>query len=214
MGLTFNPLTTQIENHDYIVSITDIIRHINNIIIDLNLDMWLYISYGYFKLKVVKQEIGSSTMPHKVNPINFENSESNMETSNSLLMMLSNKLPRSRMQRDLSDSSTLRNLGISFGYSIQGIKESLKGLNRVSIDNKKLEDELNHNYEVIGEAIQTILRKNNKTNEYEKLKELTRGKKITKRKLQEFIKTLDINQNDKEILLNLEPKTYIGLADI
>ena len=214
LDLVFNPLTTQIENHDYIVSIVDIIRHINNIILDLNLDMWLYISYGYFKLKVVENEVGSSTMPHKVNPINFENSESNMETSNSLLMMLSNKLPRSRMQRDLSDSSTLRNIGISFGYSLQGIKETLKGLNRVSVNIDVINKELENNYEVLAEAIQTMLRKYNISNAYEKLKELTRGKKITKEILHEFINSLDINKDDKDILLNLEPKNYIGIANI
>ncbi len=214
LDISFNPLTTQIESHDYIVSIVDIIRHINNIILDLNLDMWLYISYGYFKLKVVKEEVGSSTMPHKVNPINFENSESNLETSNSLLMMLSNKLPRSRMQRDLSDSSTLRNLGISFGYSIQGIKETLKGLNRVSVSEKVIEKELENNYEILAEPIQTMLRKYNISDAYEKLKELTRGNEITKEILHKFINSLDINQDDKEILLKLEPKNYIGIANI
>ncbi|MBQ8892658.1 MAG: adenylosuccinate lyase [Bacilli bacterium] len=214
LDLTFNPLTTQIENHDYIVSITDIIRHINNIIMDLNLDMWLYISYGYFKLRVVSHEVGSSTMPHKVNPINFENSESNLETSNSLLIMLSNKLPKSRMQRDLSDSSTLRNLGIAFGYSIQGIKESLKGLKRVSVNEEKVKQELLDNYEVLGEAIQTVLRKNKQENAYEKLKELTRGKKVTKKEIQEFIKSLDISDDDKKVLLELEPSNYIGIANI
>ena len=213
LDITFNPITTQIENHDYIVSIVDIIRHINNIIIDLNLDMWLYISYGYFKLKVVNHEIGSSTMPHKVNPINFENSESNMETSNSLLMMLSNKLPKSRMQRDLSDSSSLRNLGIAFGYSIQGIKESLKGLKRVTINSSKIQQDLEDNYEVIGEAIQTILRKEHQQNAYEKLKEFTRGKKVTKSDLHKFIKKLKISEESKKILLELEPSNYIGISD-
>ena len=213
LKLDFNPLTTQIENHDYIVSIVDIIRHINNIIVDLDVDMWLYISYGYFKLKVVKDEVGSSTMPHKVNPINFENSESNMETSNSLLMMLSNKLPKSRMQRDLSDSSTLRNLGIAFGYSLQGIKETLKGLNRVSVDKNKINLELENNYEILAEPIQTMLRKYNISNAYEKLKELTRGKVITKEILHEFINSLDINDRDKKILLDLKPSTYIGISN-
>ena len=214
LNLKFNPLTTQIENHDYIVSIVDIIRHINNIILDLNLDMWLYISFGYFKLKVVESEVGSSTMPHKVNPINFENSESNMETSNSLLIMLSNKLPRSRMQRDLSDSSTLRNLGVAFGYSIQGIKEVLKGLKRVSVNLDVINNELENNYEVLAEPIQTMLRKYNISDAYEKLKELTRGKKIDKEIIEEFINSLDISKKDKEILLDLEPKGYIGIANI
>ncbi len=213
LDLTFNLYTTQIENHDYIVTILDITRHINNIILDLDIDMWLYISKGYFKLKVVKNEVGSSTMPHKVNPINFENSEANLELSNSLLMSLSNKLPRSRMQRDLSDSSSLRNLGISFGYSIQGIKETLKGLERVSINKELIENELSNNWELLAEPIQTILRKNNIQDAYNELKELTRGKNVTKEIIKEFINNLDINKEDKEILLNLTPNTYIGLAN-
>lgn len=212
LNLTFNPLTTQIESHDYIVTILDIIRHINNIILDLDIDMWLYISKGYFKLKVVSNEVGSSTMPHKVNPINFENSESNLETSNSLLMMLSNKLPKSRMQRDLSDSSSLRNLGIAFGYSIQGIKETLKGLKRVSVNEELIKEELDNEWEVLGEAIQTMLRKYGNGNAYNDLKKLTRGNKVTKEIIIDFIKSLDINNSDKEILLKLTPSTYIGLA--
>jgi len=213
LHLTFNPLTTQIENHDYIVTILDTIRHINNILIDLDLDMWLYISYGYFKLKVIEKEIGSSTMPHKVNPINFENSESNLETSNGLLVTLSNKLPKSRMQRDLSDSSSLRNLGISFGYSIQGIKETLKGLKRVSVNKEVIQKELDDNWEVLAEPIQTMLRKYNIQDAYEQLKELTRGKKITKEVLHKFINSLDISEIDKSILLDLTPRNYIGIAN-
>ena len=213
LDLTFNPLTTQIENHDYIVTILDIIRHINNIILDLNIDMWIYISKSYFILDVIKNEVGSSTMPHKVNPINFENSEANLETSNSLLMMLSNKLPRSRMQRDLSDSSSLRNLGLSFGYSLQGIKETLKGLRKIKLNKDKIEEDLNNNWEVIAEPIQTMLRKYEIADAYNKLKDLTRGKKITKELIVEFINSLEISDNDKEILLNLTPDNYIGLAN-
>ena len=213
MDLTFNPLTTQIENHDYIVTILDITRHINNIILDLNIDMWLYISYGYFKLKVIKNEVGSSTMPHKVNPIKFENSEANLELANCLLVSLSNKLPRSRMQRDLSDSSSLRNLGISFGYSIQGIKETLKGLEKITINKELIDNELENNWEVLAEPIQTILRKNNIEDAYQKLKDLTRGKEINKVIIKDFINNLDIDKNDKEILLNLTPNNYIGLAN-
>ena len=213
LGLIFNPLTTQIENHDYVVTILDITRHINNIILDLDIDMWIYISHGYFKLKVVKDEVGSSTMPHKVNPIKFENSEANLELSNSLLVSLSNKLPRSRMQRDLSDSSSSRNLGISFGYSIQGIKENLRGLEKITVNEELINNELENNWEVLAEPIQTILRKNNIENAYQKLKELTRGKEVTKEIIREFINNLDIDKNDKEILLNLTPNSYIGLAD-
>lgn len=211
LNLTFNPLTTQIENHDYIVNILDNIRHINNIILDL--DMWLYISKSYFKLKVVENEVGSSTMPHKVNPINFENSESNLETANSLLVMLSNKLPKSRMQRDLSDSSSLRNLGIAFGYSLQGIKETLKGLKRVEINKKVVLEELAEEWEVLAEAIQTVLRKYQIGDAYNQLKKLTRGKKVSKEMLHEFIENLNISQEDKKILLELTPSNYVGLAN-
>lgn len=213
LNLTFNPLTTQIENHDYIVNILDNIRHINNIILDLDLDMWLYISKSYFKLKVVENEVGSSTMPHKVNPINFENSESNLETANSLLVMLSNKLPKSRMQRDLSDSSSLRNLGIAFGYSLQGIKETLKGLKRVEINKKVVLEELSEEWEVLAEAIQTVLRKYQIGDAYNQLKKLTRGKKVSKEMLHEFIENLNISQEDKKILLELTPSNYVGLAN-
>ncbi len=211
--LVFNPLTTQIENHDYMVTILDIIRHINNIVLDLDIDMWLYISRAYFNLKIVASEVGSSTMPHKVNPINFENSESNLEIANSLLMILSNKLPRSRMQRDLSDSSLLRNLGIAFGYSLQGLKETLKGLKKIKINEEVIKKELEEEWEVLAEPIQTMLRKYGINNAYEKLKELTRGKKIQKDEIEEFIKKLNIDKKDKENLLNLTPENYIGLAN-
>ena len=213
LNLTFNPLTTQIENHDYIVTILDIVRHINNIILDMDIDMWLYISKSYFKLEVIKNEVGSSTMPHKVNPINFENSESNLEVSNGLLVTLSNKLPRSRMQRDLSDSSTMRNLGISFGYSLQGIKETLKGLKKVTINKEQIKLELADEWELLAEPIQTILRKYKIQDAYNKLKELTRGKKVTKKIIEDFINSLEIADCDKKILLDLTPSNYIGLAN-
>ncbi len=213
LNLTFNPLTTQIENHDYIVTILDFIRHVNNIILDLNLDMWLYISKNYFTLEVIKNEVGSSTMPHKVNPINFENSEANLEIANGLLVTLSNKLPRSRMQRDLSDSATLRNLGMSFGYSIKGIQETLKGLKKVRVNKKFITAELSLEWEVLAEAIQTVLRKYGQVDAYDTLKKLTRGKKVTKEILQKFIKNLDISDEDKNNLLNLTPLNYIGLAN-
>lgn len=211
--LTFNPLTTQIENHDYIVNILDNIRHINNIVLDLDLDMWLYISRGYFLLKVIKNEVGSSTMPHKVNPINFENSEANMEMANGMLVTLSNKLPKSRMQRDLSDSSSLRNLGLAFGYSLQGIKETLKGLNKVEVNEILIKEELDNEWEVLAEPIQTVLRKYKIPDAYEKLKVLTRGKKVTKEILDQFIDDLDISDSDKKILKELRPNTYIGQAN-
>ena len=213
LQLTFNPLTTQIENHDYMVTIFDIIRHINNIILDLNLDMWLYISKNYFKLEIIKDEVGSSTMPHKVNPINFENSESNLETANSLLVMLSNKLPRSRMQKDLSDSSSLRNIGIPLGYSLQAYKETLCGLKKITINKIVIKQELNNEWEVLAEPIQTMLRKYGKVEAYNDLKELTRGKKVSQKILKEFINKLNISDKDKKILLSLTPENYIGLAN-
>ena len=212
LDLTFNPYSTQIENHDYLVNILDNIRHINNIILDFDIDMWLYISKSYFKLEVVKNEVGSSTMPHKVNPINFENSEANIEIGNGILTTLSNKLPRSRMQRDLSDSSCLRNLGMAFGYSLQGIKETLKGLRKVIVNEIVIKRELENEWEVLAEPIQTVLRKYQIPDAYQRLKDLTRGKIITKDILHEFINTLNISDSDKEILLNLTPDTYIGLA--
>ena len=149
-------------------------------------------------------------MPHKVNPINFENSEANLELSNSILMGLSNKLPRSRLQRDLSDSSSLRNLGLAFSYSLQGLKETLKGLKKISINLEVIKKDLDNNYEVLAEAIQTMLRKYEISDAYQKLKDLTRGKVITKEILHEFINNLDIKKEDKDILLNLTPETYIG----
>ncbi len=213
LELSFNPLTTQIENHDYIINILDNIRHLNNIVLDLDLDMWLYISRGYFLLKVIKNEVGSSTMPHKVNPINFENSEANMEMANGMLVTLSNKLPKSRMQRDLSDSSALRNLGMAFGYSLQGIKETLKGLNKIMVNEELINNELANEWEVLAEPIQTVLRKYGIPDAYDKLKALTRGKKVTKEILDEFINNLDISDKDKKILKELKPSTYIGMAN-
>ena len=206
-------ITDELENHDYIINILDNIRHLNNIVLDLDLDMWLYISRGYFLLKVIKNEVGSSTMPHKVNPINFENSEANMEMANGMLVTLSNKLPKSRMQRDLSDSSALRNLGMAFGYSLQGIKETLKGLNKIMVNEELINNELANEWEVLAEPIQTVLRKYGIPDAYDKLKALTRGKKVTKEILDEFINNLDISDKDKKILKELKPSTYIGMAN-
>lgn len=214
LGLTFNPYTTQIESHDYICHLLDGIRHYNNILLDIDLDMWLYISMEYFKQIPVKGEVGSSTMPHKVNPIKFENSEANIEMSNSICMSLSNKLPKSRMQRDLSDSSSLRNLGLAVGYSMQALNETINGLNRCIINKEKLESDLNEKWEVLAEPIQTMLRKYGIQDAYDKLKELTRGKDISKEDIQTFIKTLDcLSLEDKQILLKMTPSSYIGYAE-
>lgn len=213
LGLAFNPMTTQIEGHDYICHITDGIRHFNNVILDFDVDMWLYISMEYFKQIPVKSEVGSSTMPHKVNPIRFENSEANIDMSNAIFMALSNKLPKSRMQRDLSDSSSKRNIGLAFGYSIQAICQTIAALSRIEVNKEKLLSELENKWEVLAEPIQTVLRKYGIPDAYNILKEKTRGKAISKEAIQEFINELDIlSVEDKEMLLSLTPSTYIGLA--
>lgn len=212
LNLDYNPLTTQIESHDTLCIMLSYLKVLNNIIKDLNSDMWLYISRNYFSEKAIKKEVGSSVMPHKVNPINHENSMANIELSNGLIDALVNNLSISRMQRDLSDSSKLRNIGVIIGHSLVSINQTLIGLNKIIVNRDVLDNELEDNYVVLCEAIQTILRKNNIENAYEQLKDLSRGQKITKDILQDYIKNLNINQNDKKILLSLTPKTYIGLV--
>lgn len=213
LGLEFNPVTTQIESHDYVCHILDGIRHFNNVLRDFDLDMWLYISMEYFKQIAVKTEVGSSTMPHKVNPIRFENSEANIKMGNGICSVLSDELPRSRMQRDLSDSSLQRNIGLAFGYSIQAIEQTIGGLKKVAVNTDKISSELDSKWEVLAEPIQTMLRKYGIPDAYNQLKELTRGKNISKEAIQEFIKSLDvISDEDKSTLLELTPSNYIGLA--
>ena len=213
LGLEFNPVTTQIESHDYICKIADSIRHFNNIVLDLDVDMWLYISMEYFKQIPVESEVGSSTMPQKVNPIRFENSEANIDMSNAIFMALSNKLPKSRMQRDLSDSSSQRNIGLAFGYSLQAITQTIGGLKKVHVNEEKIMKDLESKWEVLAEPIQTMLRKYGIPDAYNQLKKLTRGKEISKEDIQEFINSLDVlSDEDKLTLLNLTPSTYIGLA--
>ncbi len=214
LDLEYNPLTTQIESHDILCILLSYLKVLNNIIKDLDSDMWLYISNNYFYEKMKDKEVGSSVMPHKVNPINYENSIANTEISNGLIDALVNNLEISRMQRDLSDSSKLRNLGVIFSHSLLSIKETITGLNKLTINTAYLENELNNHYEVLSEAIQTILRKNKYPDAYEKLKALSRGKTITKKELKEFIDTLDINEADKERLLALTPDKYIGLSEL
>ena len=187
---------------------------LNNIIKDLNSDMWLYISNNYFHEKTNKNEVGSSVMPHKVNPINHENSMANIEISNGLIDALVNNLSISRMQRDLSDSSKMRNLGVIFSHSLVSIKETINGLNKIEVNKEYLDSELDKHYEVLTEAIQTVLRKNKIDNAYELLKELSRGKTITKKDINEFINKLNINGEDKKILFNLKPSDYIGLSKL
>ena len=214
IGLEYNPLTTQIESHDILCVLLSYIKVMNNIIKDLDSDMWLYISNNYFHEKAKSNEVGSSVMPHKVNPINYENSMANIEVSNGVIDALVNNLEISRMQRDLSDSSKLRNLGVIFSHSLISIKETMVGLNKLEVNKEYLSEELDNHYEVLSEAIQTVLRKNRVNNGYELLKKLSRGKKLTKKDIRDFVKKLDIDEKDKEELLKLEPKDYIGLSEI
>lgn len=213
LGLDYNPVTTQIESHDFVCLLLSHIKIINNIIKDLNSDLWLYISRGYFVETMKSGEVGSSVMPHKVNPINQENSMANIEIGNSIIDALVNNLSISRMQRDLSDSSKMRNLGVIFSHSIISIKETIKGLNKINVNENLLKEELENHYEVLSEAIQTVLRNNGYKDAYEQLKKLSRGKVITRDDIREFIQELEIDSNDKERLLNLTPNTYLGLAE-
>jgi adenylosuccinate lyase len=213
LGLTYNPLTTQIESHDYLAEAFMAIIRFNNIGIDFDRDIWTYISFGYFKQQAVAGEVGSSTMPHKVNPINFENSEANLGMSNAVLEHLALKLPISRMQRDLSDSSALRNIGVGLAYSSIAIQAALRGLKQLSVNEDMLAKHLNDNWEVLGEAVQTVMRKNGHENPYEKLKDLTRGTKVDAEVMRSFIESLDLPAGDKERLLALTPATYTGIAN-
>ena len=212
IGLKINPFTIQIEPHDYMAEMFDAVTRFNTILIDLSRDIWAYISNAYFKQKTVAGEIGSSTMPHKVNPIDFENAEGNLGIANALFSHLSQKLPISRWQRDLTDSTVLRNLGVGFAHSLIAYQSLLKGLNKLEINTDVIEADLNASWEVLAEPIQTVMRRYGIENPYEKLKELTRGKAITQQAFQEFIQTLDIPEDARESLLQLTPMSYIGNA--
>jgi len=212
IGLSINPFTIQIEPHDYMAEMFDAISRFNTILIDFSRDIWAYISNAYFKQKTVAGEIGSSTMPHKVNPIDFENAEGNLGIANALFNHLSLKLPISRWQRDLTDSTVLRNLGVGFAHSLIAYQSLLKGLNKLEINAGVIEADLNSSWEVLAEPIQTVMRRYGIENPYEKLKELTRGKAITQQAFQEFIQTLDIPEDAREKLLALTPMNYIGNA--
>lgn len=207
-----NLITTQIEPHDSLVESYQSITRINSILIDFCQDMWLYISRKIFIQKLVSDEVGSSTMPHKINPINFENAEGNFTISNSLLIGFSNKLQSSRMQRDLSDSTVIRNQGVALSHSLLALKNVIRGLDRLSINKSKISKEINCHWEVLAEPIQMILRKNGNYDAFEELKKLTRGEKITKDQLKTFINGLKISKQDKEYLLNLTPESYIGMS--
>ncbi len=212
LGLDWNPYTTQIEPHDYIAELYDAIARFNTILIDLDRDIWGYISLGYFKQKTVAGEIGSSTMPHKVNPIDFENSEGNLGIANAIFGHLSAKLPISRWQRDLTDSTVLRNLGVGFAHSLIAYEASLKGLGKLEINPARLNEDLNNAWEVLAEPIQTVMRRYNIEKPYEKLKDLTRGKTMSAEVIKNFVETLDIPEEAKAELRNLTPDTYIGNA--
>lgn len=213
LGLTFNPFTTQIEPHDGMAEYFHCLMRINTILIDFSRDIWGYISVGYFKQKMIQGEVGSSTMPHKVNPIDFENAEGNLGLANALLAHFADKLPISRWQRDLSDSTVLRNIGVACGYSVIALKALQKGVHKLAVNTLEIETDLDDNWEVLAEAIQTVMRRYHIDEPYEKLKALTRGKKVTQSSLHDFIRDLELPLAVKESLMQLTPARYIGIAD-
>jgi adenylosuccinate lyase len=212
LGLSFNRYVTQIEPHDYMAKLFDSFTRFNNILIDFDRDIWGYISYGYFKQITKAGEIGSSTMPHKVNPIDFENSEGNLGIANAVLSHLSFKLPISRFQRDLTDSTVLRNIGVGFGHSLLAYKSTMQGIKKLQVNEAVLAKDLEKTWEVLAEPIQTVMRRYGVPEPYEKLKELTRGRGVTKESIRDFIETLEIPDEAKTNLLNLTPHSYIGAA--
>lgn len=212
LGLSFNPYTTQIEPHDYIAELFDAIARFNTILIDLDRDIWGYISLGYFKQKVVAGEVGSSTMPHKVNPIDFENSEGNLGLANAIFGHMATKLPISRWQRDLTDSTVLRNMGVGVGYSLIAYAATQKGLGKLELNEARLAEDLNDAWEILAEPIQTVMRRYNIEKPYEKLKALTRGQAINQQTIVAFIETLDMPESAKADLRELTPASYIGNA--
>ena len=213
LGLRQNRLTTQIESHDGIAELFDAIGRWNAVLLDFDRDVWTYVSMGYFKQRTIKGEIGSSTMPHKVNPIDFENSEGNLGLANAVMGFMARKLPISRMQRDLTDSTTLRNMGVGFGYTLIAIRSTQKGLGKLELNETRLAEDLDGNWEVLAEPIQTVMRKVGMDHPYERLKELTRGRRVTAEIMQDFVKNLPLPKSDKERLLKLTPATYVGLAE-
>ena len=212
LGLEFNPYTIQIEPHDGMAELFDAIARANTILLDIDRDFWAYIALGYFKQKTKAGEIGSSTMPHKVNPIDFENSEGNLGIANALLRHLAEKLPISRWQRDLTDSTVLRNLGPAFGHSVLAYDSALRGLSKLEVNEAAIASDLNDCWEVLAEPVQTVMRRYGIENPYEQLKDLTRGKAITRDVLQRFIKTLAIPEPEKKRLLKMTPASYTGKA--
>ena len=212
LGLIQNLFTTQIEPHDYMAELFDAMARWNTILTDLNRDLWTYISMAYFGQKTVAGEIGSSTMPHKVNPIDFENSEGNCGLANALFGHLAAKLPISRLQRDLTDSTVLRNMGVGFGYSMIAYHSTIKGLSKLKLNEQNLAKDLDNAWEVMAEPIQTVMRKAGIEKPYEKLKELTRGQKIDRETICQFVENLDLADEDKQRLLEMNPASYVGMA--
>ncbi|MEH6551212.1 MAG: adenylosuccinate lyase [Pseudomonadales bacterium] len=212
LGLSWNPYTTQIEPHDYIAELFDGVARFNTILIDLDRDLWGYISLGYFKQRVIAGEIGSSTMPHKVNPIDFENSEGNLGLANAILNHMSGKLPVSRWQRDLTDSTVLRNMGVGFGYCLMAYEATMKGLSKLQVNPARLAQDLDTSWEILAEPIQTIMRRYNVEEAYEKLKSLTRGQAVTPQVMADYIEGLDVPEEAKAAMRTLTPDNYIGNA--
>lgn len=212
LGLDWNPYTTQIEPHDYITELFDALARCNTILIDFSRDIWSYISIGYFKQKTIAGEVGSSTMPHKVNPIDFENAEGNLGIANAILGHLGQKLPISRWQRDLTDSTVLRNLGTGFGHMLIALDSLKRGINKLEVNNQVIADDLNTNWEVLAEPIQTVMRRYGVEQPYEKLKALTRGQSINAEVIREFVEQLDIPDTAKQQLIEMTPGSYIGNA--
>jgi adenylosuccinate lyase len=214
LGLTSNPYTTQIEPHDWIAEYCHALMRVNTILLDLARDLWTYISLGYFKQRVVDGEVGSSTMPHKVNPIDFENAEGNLGLANALLGHFADKLPVSRMQRDLTDSTVLRNVGVAIGHSALSYGSLRVGLGKIELDAVRVAEDLDRAWEVLGEAVQTVMRAHGIPDAYDRLKSFTRGRPIDKQAMREFIASLDLPEAEKDRLLGLEPGTYLGLAPL
>ncbi len=212
LGLSFNPYTTQIEPHDYIAELFDGIRRYNTILIDFDRDIWSYISIGYFKQRTIAGEVGSSTMPHKVNPIDFENSEGNLGLGNAILEHMANKLPISRWQRDLTDSTVLRNMGVGLAYSLIAYEATLKGISKLEVNADRLAEDLNNAWEVMAEPVQTVMRRFGIEEPYEKLKAFTRGKVITRDAMLSFVDQLDMPQDAKDSLKAMTPASYVGSA--
>ena len=212
LGLSWNPYTTQIEPHDYVAELFAAVCRFNTVLIDFDRDIWAYISLGYFKQRTVAGEVGSSTMPHKVNPIDFENSEGNLGLANAIMTHLSEKLPISRWQRDLTDSTVLRNIGTGLAHSLIAYRATMKGISKLELNAKAIDDDIDSCWEILAEPIQTVMRRYRIEKPYEKLKELTRGKQIDQRSVQDFVQTLTIPETAKQELLQLTPRTYLGNA--